>query len=153
MFDHGYHLATEKEVVTFCVKIAFLYQLQMAFSVKMEIDLPGLLIGTTWAVALDICNTPVNWPYLFSALWPWIRLFYKNILLMLDFLRAPLFYLHLPYYALMTFLMMLSVILLLLILPSTLKCDQASNLWQKLKLASEIESDLQCNGLENEMAR
>ena len=49
--------------------------------------------------------------------------------------------------------MMLSVILLLLILPSTLKCDQASNLWQKLKLASEIESDLQCNGLENEMAR
>ena len=27
------------------------------------------------------------------------------------------------------------------------KCDQASDLWQQLELASEIESDLQDNGL------
>ena len=27
------------------------------------------------------------------------------------------------------------------------KCDQASNLWQQLKLASELESDLQDTGL------
>ena len=45
----------------------------------------------------------------------------------------------------MTFLMMLSVILLpmLMILLSTLKCDQAaSDLWQQLELASDLESDL-----------
>ena len=50
----------------------------------------------------------------------------------------------------MTFLMMLSVILLslLMILLSTLysKCDQASDLWQQLELASELESDLQETG-------
>ena len=41
--------------------------------------------------------------------------------------------------------MMLSVILLsmLMILLSTLKCDQASDLWQQLELASVLESDLQ----------
>ena len=46
----------------------------------------------------------------------------------------------------MTFLMMLSVILLsLLIIYTTLysKCDQTSDLWQQLELASELESDLQ----------
>ena len=50
---------------------------------------------------------------------------------------------HFSYYTLMTFLMMLSVILLfmLMILLSTLKCDQAS--WQQLDLASDLESDLQ----------
>ena len=38
---------------------------------------------------------------------------------------------------------MLSVILLsiLMILLSTLKYDQASDLWQQLELASELESD------------
>ena len=45
----------------------------------------------------------------------------------------------------MTFVIMLSVILLslLMILLSTLNVsDLASNLWQQLKLASELESDL-----------
>ena len=44
----------------------------------------------------------------------------------------------------MTFLMMLSVTLLsmLMILLATLKCDQASDLWQQLELASVIVSDL-----------
>ena len=44
----------------------------------------------------------------------------------------------------MTFLMMLSAILLsmLMILPYS-KCDQTSDLWQQLEFASELESDLQ----------
>ena len=44
----------------------------------------------------------------------------------------------------MTFLMMLFVILLsmLMILLSALKFYQASDLWQQLELASELESDL-----------
>ena len=43
----------------------------------------------------------------------------------------------------MTFLMMLSVILLIYA-DTTLysKCDQASDLWQQLELASELESAL-----------
>ena len=43
----------------------------------------------------------------------------------------------------MTFPLMLSVILLLLLMYySLLKCDQVSHLWQELELASELESDL-----------
>ena len=43
----------------------------------------------------------------------------------------------------MTFLMMLSVILLsMLMILLCSKCDQASDLWQQLELASELESDL-----------
>ena len=57
--------------------------------------------------------------------WFWMVSVYKNIQLMLEFLRAPLLVLHFSYYTLMTFLMMLS------------KCDQASDLWQQLELASE----------------
>ena len=41
----------------------------------------------------------------------------------------------------MTFVMMLSVILLSMLIYS--KCDQASDPWQQLELASELESDLQ----------
>ena len=37
---------------------------------------------------------------------------HKNIQLMLEFLKAPFLVLHFSYYTLMTFLMMLSVILL-----------------------------------------
>ena len=44
----------------------------------------------------------------------------------------------------MTFLMMLSVVMLSMLIDTILysKCDQASDLWQQLELASEIESDL-----------
>ena len=42
----------------------------------------------------------------------------------------------------MTFLMMLSVILLSILSTLYSKCDQASDLWQQLELASELESDL-----------
>ena len=50
--------------------------------------------------------------------------------------------------------MMLPVILLsmLMILVSTLKCDQTSDLWQQLELASELEFDLQDTGLGQEVA-
>ena len=44
----------------------------------------------------------------------------------------------------MTFLKMLSVVMLSMLIDTILysKCDQASDLWQQLELASEIESDL-----------
>ena len=43
----------------------------------------------------------------------------------------------------MTFLMILSVTLLsMLMILLYSKCDQAFDLWQQLKLASELESDL-----------
>ena len=68
---------------------------------------------------------------------------HKNIQLMLEFLKAPLLVLHFSYYTLMTFLTMLSVILLsMLMILLYSKCDQASDLWQQLELASELESDL-----------
>ena len=76
--------------------------------------------------------------------WFWMENLHKNIQLMPEFLKGPFLVLHFSYYTLLTFLMMLSVILLsmLMILLSNLKCDQASDLWQQLELASELESDL-----------
>ena len=68
---------------------------------------------------------------------------HKNIQLMLEFLKAPFLVLHFSYYTLMTFLTMLSVILLsMLMILLYSKCDQASDLWQQLELPSELESDL-----------
>ena len=54
--------------------------------------------------------------------WFWMASLYKNIQLMLEFLKALFLGLHFSYYTLMTFLMMLSVILLsmLMILLSIL---------------------------------
>ena len=43
----------------------------------------------------------------------------------------------------MAFLTKLSVILLSMLMILLTKCDQASDLWQQLELASELESDLQ----------
>ena len=62
---------------------------------------------------------------------------------MLEFLKASLLVLH--YHTLMTFLMMLSVILLsmMIILLSILSVIRHVDLWQQLELASELESDLQ----------
>ena len=76
--------------------------------------------------------------------WFWIESLRKNIQFMRGFLKAPFLVLHFCYYTLIIFLMMLSVTLLsmLMILLSILKCDQASDLWQQLELASELESDL-----------
>ena len=44
--------------------------------------------------------------------WFWMESLHKNIHLMLEFLKAPFLVLHFSYYTLMTFLMMMSVILL-----------------------------------------
>ena len=44
--------------------------------------------------------------------WFWMESLHKNIQLMCEFLKAPFLVLHFSYYILMTFLMMLSVILL-----------------------------------------
>ena len=54
--------------------------------------------------------------------WFWMESLHKNIQLMLEFLKASFLVLHFSYYTLMTFLMMLSVILLsmLMILHSIL---------------------------------
>ena len=54
--------------------------------------------------------------FLFSVIgsfeWFWMKSYHKNIQLMLVFLKAPFLILYFSYYILMTFLMMLSVILL-----------------------------------------
>ena len=71
---------------------------------------------------------------------------HKNIQLLLEFIKGPFLVLHFSFYILMAFLMILTAILLsmLMILLSTLnKCDQSSDQWQQLELASELESDLQ----------
>ena len=44
--------------------------------------------------------------------WFWMESLHKNIQLIGEFLKAPFLVLHFLYYTLMTFLMMLSVILL-----------------------------------------
>ena len=73
----------------------------------------------------------------------WIESLQKNIQLMLELEKAPFLVMHFFHYSLMTVLMMLSVILLsiLMILLSTLNV-KASDPWQKLELASELEFDL-----------
>ena len=71
----------------------------------------------------------------------WMGSVHKNIQLMLEFLKAPFLVLHFSYYTLMTFLMMLSVILLSMLMILFSKCDQTSDLRQQLELASEHESD------------
>ena len=74
--------------------------------------------------------------------WFWMESLHKNIQLMLEFLKAPFLVLHFSYYTLITFLMMLSVILLsMLVILLYSKCDQGSDLWQQLELASELESN------------
>ena len=71
--------------------------------------------------------------HLFSIIdgceWFWMEIFHNNVQLMREFLKAPFLVQLFSYYTLMIFLMMLSVTLLsmLMILPSTLKCDQASD--------------------------
>ena len=75
--------------------------------------------------------------------WFWMKRPHKNIQLILEFLKAPFSVLHFSCCILMTFLMMLSVILLsMVMIVLSIKCDQASDLWQQLELPSELESDL-----------
>ena len=68
----------------------------------------------------------------------------KNIQLMVEFLKALFWVSHFSYYTLMAFLMISVILLSMLTIPlSILSCDQASDMWQQLELASELESDLQ----------
>ena len=80
--------------------------------------------------------------------WFWMESLYKNFQLMLEFLKAPFLVLHFAYYTLMTYYTLLCInyallLSMLMILIFYSKCDQASDLWQQLELASEHESDLQ----------
>ena len=98
--------------------------------------------GATWVVALDIskafdrvCHAGLLHKrksflefqvrylallLLFSVIdsfkWFWMESLHKNIQLMLEFLKAPFLVLHFSCYTLITFLMMLSVILLSLVM-------------------------------------
>ena len=71
-----------------------------------------------------------------SCMWFWMGSLYKNTQLMLEFLKAPFLVNDL----------LDNVICNAAICAddSTLysNCDQASDLWQQLELASELESDL-----------
>ena len=74
--------------------------------------------------------------------WFWMGSSLKNIQLMLEFLKSPFLVPHFSCHDLPD-----GVICDIAIYANdtTLysKCDQASNLWQQLELASELESDLQ----------
>ena len=78
--------------------------------------------------------------HLFSVIdsfkWFWVENIHNNIQLMLKFLKTSFLLLNFSYYILMTFLIILPVILLLILL-STLKCDQISDLCQQLELAQQ----------------
>ena len=65
-----------------------------------------------------------------------------------EFLRDPFLVLHFSCYTLMTYLTIICNIAIYAD-DTTLysKCDQASDLWQQLELASELESDLRDSGL------
>ena len=69
----------------------------------------------------------------------------KNTQLLYEFLKAPFLVLHFSYYILMTFLIILSVMLLSvqMILFSTLSMIRPSDLLQQLELALELEFHLQ----------
>ena len=72
---------------------------------------------------------------------------YKNIELMLEFLKAPFMVRRFSYYILVTFFFFFFDVICDIAIyadDTTLysKCDQAYDLWQQLKLASELESDL-----------
>ena len=75
--------------------------------------------------------------------WFWMRGLWLNMQLMLDFLKAPFLVLRVSYYTSLTFLMIFSNFVIYA--DNTIvhsKFDQASDLWQQLKLASKLESDL-----------
>ena len=85
--------------------------------------------------------------------WFWIGNLHKNIQLMLEFLKGPFLALHFSYY---NNDLPDDVIRNTAVCAddTTLysKCDQASDLWQQLELASELESDLRDTRLGQEVA-
>ena len=81
--------------------------------------------------------------------WLWMGCLHKNIQLMLEFLKAPFLALHFFWYTLVTFIMMLSEILLYVLMICM--CDQVSDHWQQLEFAAELISMRHC-GLGQEVA-
>ena len=65
----------------------------------------------------------------------------QNTQLMLQFLKHPFLVQHFSYYTLMT-LLVISVIYPSILIILLSKFNQASDLWQQLEMASELESDL-----------
>ena len=84
--------------------------------------------------------------------WFWMGSPLKNIQLILGFLKAPILVLHFSYYTLMTFPYLCNIAIYADDTTLYSKCNQASDPWQQLELASEIESDLQDTGLLQEVA-
>ena len=62
--------------------------------------------------------------------WFWMESLHKNIQLMLVFLKAPFLVLHFSYSTLMTFLMILSVILLSMLMILLCTLNVIRHLWQ-----------------------
>ena len=63
---------------------------------------------------------------------------------MVELLKGPFLVLHFSYYTFMTFLMMLSLLLLSIDADDTTlysKRNQAPDLWQQLDIITELESD------------
>ena len=79
-----------------------------------------------------------------GSAWFWVGSCSNNIQLMLELFKAPFLGLLFSYYALMTLLMMLYLIFpsMLMASSTTLMAEQASDLWQQLELAFELQSDL-----------
>ena len=77
--------------------------------------------------------------------WFYMANLHNNIQLMLEFLKAPFLVLHVPYYTLMTLApddIICDIVMYTGDTTLSSKGDQASDLWQQLELASELEFDL-----------
>ena len=76
--------------------------------------------------------------------WFWMGSLHKNIQLMLEFLKAPFLVQHFSYYIYINDFPDAIRNIAIYADDTSLysKCDQASDLWQQLELASEFESDL-----------
>ena len=72
--------------------------------------------------------------------WFWMESLYKNIQLMLEFLKAPFLVLHFFYDILMILPEDVVCDIAIYADDTTLysKCDQASDLWKQTELASEL---------------
>ena len=109
----------------------------------------GMLLSFTNLILMEFQVTYLALFLLFTVIddfeWFWMESVNKNIQLMHEFLKAPLIFVHLSSYTLITFLIMLSVILLsmLMILLSTLSvirhliCDNNLNWLLNLNLIYE----------------
>ena len=66
---------------------------------------------------------------------------HKNIQLMLQFLKAPFLVLHFSDYTLFDLYVVNDIAISADNTTLYSKCDQASDMWQQLELASELDSD------------